>query len=177
MRRRRLATTALALTLALSGCAHDSVGGAAEISAETPPISSTARGVRTAQADNQEGKVSGTVVHFAAGSTDVEVTIHEDTPTTRDFLSMLPMTLTFADFNGMEKIGYLPRGLDTTGNPGMAPEIGDLFSYIPWSNLGFFYDVGSLGFSKQLVRIGTTDDLDAVKELDGRQVTIDVARR
>lgn len=124
----------------------------------------------------EEDDVSETIVHFTAGSTVVEVTIHEETPTTRDFLAMLPMTLTFEDFNGMEKIAYPPRGFDTTGNEGMAPRVGDLFSYIPWSNLGFFYDTGTLGFSRQLVRIGTTDDLDAVMELDGQEATIDLVR-
>lgn len=117
-------------------------------------------------------QIVGTRVHFTTGSTVVEVTISEDTAATRDFLSMLPMTLDFQDYAGMEKISYPPRGFDTTGNEGMAPQPGDLFSYAPWSNLGFFYDTGSLGHSRDLVRLGTTDDLDAVMDLDGKQVTI-----
>ena len=32
-----------------------------------------------------------------------------DHPAVRDFLSMLPLTVTFEDYNGIEKIGYLPR--------------------------------------------------------------------
>ena len=118
--------------------------------------------------------VVGTIVHFTAGDAVVEVTIHEDTATTRDFLSMLPMTLTFEDYSGMEKIAYPERGFDTTGNEGMKPEVGDLFSYVPWSNLGFFYATGSLGHSTSLVRIGTTDDLDDVMKLDGQSVAITI---
>lgn len=114
-------------------------------------------------------------MRFAAGDTVVRVTIVEDTPTTRDFLSMLPMTLPFEDYAGMEKIAYPPRGFDTTGNAGMTPKAGDLFSSIPWGNLGFFTDAGALGHSDQLVRIGTTDDLDGVMRLDGQDVTIRIA--
>jgi hypothetical protein len=150
-------------------------------SAQTSSASAAAAGQitnETTSKDNtQEDAVTGTVVHFSAGSAVVEVTIRDDTPTTRDFLSMLPMTLTFKDFNGMEKIAYPPRGFDTTDNPGMTPKAGDLFSYLPWSNLGFFYDTGSLGFSDQLVRIGTTNDLEAIRQLDGQEVTITVATR
>ena len=119
--------------------------------------------------------MTGTKVHFTTGPTVVEVTIDESTPATRDFLSMLPLNLPFEDFNGMEKIAYPPRGFDTTGNEGMKPQVGDLFSYIPWSNLGFFYDTGTLGFSRDLVRIGATDDLDSIMKLDGQEVTIEVA--
>ena len=35
-----------------------------------------------------------------------------DNPVTRDFLSMLPLTLEFEDLAGNEKISYLPRDLD-----------------------------------------------------------------
>ncbi|TMS51143.1 cyclophilin-like fold protein [Mycobacterium sp. DBP42] len=173
----QLTVTALVLALTMSGCTHDSGGATAGIAAETSPISATVRGQTTTRDESQEDEVTGTAVHFTTGSTVVEVTINEDTPTTRDFLAMLPITLTFEDFNRMEKIAYPPRGFDTTGNTGMTPKVGDLFSYIPWSNLGFFYNTGSLGFSEQLVRIGTTDDLDAVMRLDGQQVTITVASR
>ncbi len=116
--------------------------------------------------------VAGTVVRFAARDVSVNVTIVDDNATTRDFLSMLPMTLSFEDYNGMEKITYPPRGFTTTGNTGMKPEVGDLFSFIPWSNLGFFYETGSLGFSDKLVRIGKTDDIEGIMKLDGQQVTI-----
>lgn len=75
----------------------------------------------------------------------------------------------------MEKINYPPRRFGATGNAGMAPEVGDLFSYVPWSNLGFFYETGLLGQSRDLIRLGTTDDLEAVMELEGTAVTIDIA--
>lgn len=170
-------TTLLVFGFGLAGC-----GGQPT---EPPTMSSTPAGSPTPteqaslapspeQTATPDQGVAGTVVHFTAGDTVVEVTIHDDTATTRDFLSMLPMTLTFEDYAGMEKIAYPERGFDTTENEGMKPEVGDLFSYIPWSNLGFFYDTGSLGHSTSLVRIGTTEDLDAVMKLDGQSVTVSV---
>lgn len=176
---RLLSVTGAALALALSGCSDNSEGSTVRSTFETSPFSAPPPGETTSetniQDNNQEDVVTGTVVNFTTGSTVVKVTIHGDTPTTRDFLSMLPMTLTFEDFNGMEKIAYPARGFDTAGNKGMTPQVGDLFSYIPWRNLGFFYDTGSLGFSEHLVRIGSTDDIDAIRKLDGRDVSIAVA--
>jgi hypothetical protein len=45
------------------------------------------------------------------------VTIGEDNPAVRDFLSMLPLSLTLEEFNGPEKIAYLPRKLAHAGRP------------------------------------------------------------
>lgn len=78
------------------------------------------------------------------------------------------------DFHGMELIAYPPRDIDTTGAQGMAPEVGDLFVYVPWGNFGFFYDTGSLGFSDDLVRIGVTENIEAIAALQGHDVTITV---
>lgn len=166
----------LALAVRLSACSG-TPDDAPEPDVATPSQTAPTTTPASDQGQDQEGvdTVAGTIVRFTAGSTVVEATIDEDTAATRDFLSMLPMTLEFEDYAGMEKISYLPRGFDTTGNEGMTPEVGDLFSYIPWSNLGFFYDTGSLGHSDQLVRLGATDDLDAVMQLEGQQVTIAVA--
>jgi hypothetical protein len=78
------------------------------------------------------------VVRFTGGDVSVDVTIGSDNATTRDFVSTLPLTLTLEEFNGREKIGYLPRELDVAGVPGSAPENGDLIYFVPWGNLGFF---------------------------------------
>jgi len=162
---------ALALMFGLSGCA-----GQADEPAPPPPAEPRTTPSSPAPEPSQEQGVIGTVVEFAAGTAVVEVTIHEDTPTTRDFLSMLPMTLPFEDYAGMEKIAYPARAFDYTGSEaGITPQVGDLFSYKPWGNLGFFYGVDGLGHSTELVRIGTTEDLGAVMQLDGQDVTIAVA--
>ena len=97
-----------------------------------PPASSTGT------PDEGVDQIVGTVVRFSARSTSVDVTIGEDNPAVRDFLSMLPLTLTLEEFAGREKIAYPPRELAPAGSPGSDPEDGDLIYYVPWGNLGFY---------------------------------------
>ncbi|MDT3315672.1 cyclophilin-like fold protein [Microbacterium sp. KSW4-11] len=117
----------------------------------------------------------GTRVTFAAGDVTVEVTIEQDTPTTRSFLAMLPMTLEFSDFGGKEKVAMPTGEWDFTGAAGLNPKVGDLFSYMPWGNLGFFYNTDGNTFDEALTKIGETGDIDQIRLLDGQQVIIDVA--
>lgn len=68
------------------------------------------------------------------------IAVLDDTPASRDFLSMLPLELTFKDYNGTEKISYLPRKLATQGSPSSCtPEAGAFTYYAPWGNLALFY--------------------------------------
>jgi hypothetical protein len=169
-------TAGLIFALSLAACSAGSGGGSdANTSPATPETSAPAPGAAGASQDGTDGGVVGTVVRFAAGPTVVDVIIDEDTPTTRDFLSMLPMTLAFEDFNGREKVADPPRPFNYDDATGMTPENGDLFSYMPWGNLGFFYNADGLGHSDDLVRIGRTDAIDEIVRLDGQQVTIEIA--
>jgi hypothetical protein len=133
-----------------------------EVSASTSPSSSTATTASVPAASStdpsrQSSTIEGTVVRFTAGDTHIDVTLDVDNPTTRDFLSMLPLTLSFEEFNGREKISYLPRELDTAGSPGSDPEDGDLIYYTPWGNLGFYYNTAGIGVSDQTIHLGTYD--------------------
>lgn len=63
-----------------------------------------------------------------------------DNPSSRDFLSLLPLTMTFEDFNHIEKISVLPRKLQTAGAPSSCdPDVGTFAYYVPWGNLSIFY--------------------------------------
>jgi hypothetical protein len=122
------------------------------------------------------GEVVGTVVRFTSGDTSVDVTIDEDSPATRDFLSMLPLTLSVEEFNGREKISYLPRELEYEGSPGSDPEDGDLIYFVPWGNLGFYYNTEGIGYSGQRLHLGTYEaSLDELEELEGDDVTVAIA--
>ena len=119
----------------------------------------------------------GTMVRFTAGSASVDVTIGEDNPTVRDFLSMLPLTMTLEEFNGREKIGYFSRELAHEGSPGSNPEDGDLIYYISWGNIGFYYDASGIGYSDQTVHIGTYDaSPEELEALEGQLATIEIVR-
>lgn len=80
-----------------------------------------------------------------------------DSPTTRDFLGLLPITLTLEDYAGTEKIAYLPRKLAEEGAPaGVDPSVGDITYYAPWGNLALFYK--DFGYAKGLIKLGHLDE-------------------
>ena len=123
--------------------------------------------------DTSTAPAAATVVRFSSGDAFVDVTITDDNATIRDFRSMLPLSLRFEEFNGREKISYLPRPLDTTDTPGSDPEDGDLIYYTPWGNLGFYYDAAGIEHSDQVIHLGTfTATVDQLTQLEGGDVTL-----
>lgn len=135
---------------------------------------SIAAGIVTAHAQSPD-EIVGTVVRFTSGSTSVDLTIGEDNPTVRDFLSLLPLTMTLEEFNGREKIGYLSRKLATDGAPGSDPEDGDLIYFVPWGNLGFYYNTAGIGYSDQTIHIGTYDaPLEQLEQLSSGPVRVEI---
>lgn len=80
-----------------------------------------------------------------------------DNPTARDLAAQLPLTLTFADYNRVEKIATLPRPLSTRGVPGGAdPEVNDIGYYAPTGDLVLYY--GDVGYWNGIVRLGVLPD-------------------
>ncbi len=108
-------------------------------------------GIHDARAADQ---VVGTIVRFTAGETAVDVTIGEDNPTVRDLLARLPLTMKLEEYAGREKIGYFSPKLAAEGSPGSDPEDGDLIYFVPWGNIGFYYDASGVGYSDQTIHIG-----------------------
>jgi hypothetical protein len=79
----------------------------------------------------------------------------EDNETVRDFVSLLPLTITLEDYASTEKIADLPR-LSTEDAPtGIDPSVGDITYYAPWGNLAIFYR--DFGYARGLVKLGTID--------------------
>ena len=76
-----------------------------------------------------------------------------DNPTSKDFISLLPLTLTLTDYNNTEKISDLPKRLSTRDAPvGYKPAAGDLTLYAPWGNLAIFYK--GFSYSNGLIALG-----------------------
>ena len=120
--------------------------------------------------------VEGAVVRFATADTAVEVTIGADNPTTRAFVDSLPLTLELEEFQGREKIAYLPDELPTTGVPGSDPEDGDLIYYAPWGNLGFYYNAAGVGHDDSVIHLGTfTASEPDLAALENSTVTVERA--
>lgn len=96
-----------------------------------------------------------------------------DNATSRDFLSLLPMTVTLEDYSATEKITYLPRKLSTAGAPaGSDPSVGDIAYYAPWGNLAIFYK--DFGYSRGLIQLGRIDSgVEALRAPGALKVTIE----
>ena len=99
-----------------------------------------------------------------------------DNPTAHDLVDQLPLTLTFRDFNSVEKIADLPRPLNTAGVPaGSDPDVNDIGYYAPSGNLVFYY--GDVGYWDGIVRVGQFDTEIGIieRQPDGFDVTIEQA--
>ena len=111
----------------------------------------------------------------ATGETPIRVIIEDtvlhgrlwDNATARDLIAQLPLTLTFRDFNSVEKIAQLPRKLSMDGVPsGDDPFPRDIGYYNPSGNLVFYYD--DVGYFTGIVRIGQFDgSVDAIARQSG----------
>jgi hypothetical protein len=99
-----------------------------------------------------------------------------DSKTTRDFISLLPLTLTFEDYAKTEKVSNLPKRLSTEGAPsGSDPSVGDITYYAPWGNLAIFYR--DFGYSRGLVILGKIDgDKEAFNVPGSVKVTIELVK-
>jgi hypothetical protein len=118
-----------------------------------------------------------------AAVTEIRITVNDqtitaqvaDNPTARDLVDLLPLTLRFRDFNGVEKIAKLPRPLTMEGVPaGDDPEINDIGYYAPSGDLVLYY--GDVGYWNGIVRIGRLDaeDMSLIEhQADGFELTID----
>jgi len=94
-------------------------------------------------------------IRMDVDGTAITATLADNT-TSRDFVSLLPLTLTLKDYEATEKISDLPRKLSTEGAPaGSDPSIGDITYYAPWGNLAVFYK--DFGYSKGLIKLGRID--------------------
>lgn len=99
-----------------------------------------------------------------------------DTQAANALYEQLPITLTFEDFNRVEKIGYLSESLPTDHEPdGCDPDVGDLCLYAPWGNLSIFYK--DFRYSDSLIMLGHLEN--GIEELgnidEDFEVTIRVA--
>ncbi|NIE71553.1 cyclophilin-like fold protein [Pantoea sp. Acro-807] len=90
------------------------------------------------------------------GETATATAILFDTPTGRDFASLLPLSLTLEDYDDIERISDLPRRLSTVQAPdGITPEAGDITYYAPWGNLAIF--ARGRAYARSLIPLGKVD--------------------
>jgi hypothetical protein len=161
--KKRLSLLALALAMGLNqiacGAGKDTVGS-------TPPAQTNE--VSSKQADSMKVRITIGEKVFTAALTDSE--------TARDFVSLLPLTLTLEDYAGTEKISDLPKKLSTKGAPaGSDPSAGDIAYYAPWGNLAIFYK--DFGYSNGLIILGKVDgDMEAFNTAGSVKATIELVK-
>lgn len=111
-----------------------------------------------------------TPVATPVGNTAVTITFGDivlsgelwDNPTAQDLMSLLPLDLTFSDYNALEKTAPLPRALTMDGVPaGADPEPADIGYYAPGNVLVLYY--GDVGYWNGIVRLGRMlDNVDQI---------------
>jgi hypothetical protein len=96
----------------------------------------------------------------------------DDNATSRDFVSLLPLTLTLEDYAATEKVSDLPKRLSTEGAPaGTKAVAGDVSYYAPWGNLAIFHK--DFGYAKGLVKLGTLDSgIEILRRAGARKAKI-----
>jgi len=62
-----------------------------------------------------------------------------DSKTAKDFVSLLPLTLTMNDLFGREKFGHLPRPISTEGKRTHTYEVGDIAYWSPGPDVAIYY--------------------------------------
>jgi hypothetical protein len=112
-------------------------------------------------------------IQFLLNGTAVTARL-EDNPATRDFVAMLPMTVTLEDYASTEKIAYLPGKLSTQGAPeGIDPEKGDVTYYAPRGNLALFQK--DFRYSSGLLRLGQIESgFEELLKPGAAQITIEL---
>jgi hypothetical protein len=161
---RRLLTllVAISLAMAVSYAACGAEKGTAKATAPAPTVPTS-----TEQASTMK-------LRLKTGDKVITATLM-DNPTSRDFVSLLPLSVTLEDYAATEKICNLPRKLSTEGAPaGSTPSIGDIAYYAPWGNIALFYR--DFGYSSGLIKLGKIDSAVEVLNTPGSlPVTIELA--
>lgn len=107
---------------------------------------------QTSERSSQQQVEEMTKIRMTIEGTEVTATLADNT-TAREFISLLPMSLTLEDYNKTEKVSDLPQRLSIEGAPeGFDPSAGDIAYYAPWGNLAVFYR--DFGYSRGLVQLG-----------------------
>lgn len=120
----------LFLAFAFATALNDTVHGA-----DNSPTSSAApeQPVETSSQQADTVKIRLTVNGKAVTATLI------DSETTRDFISLLPLTLTMNDLFRREKFAHLPRAISKEGKRMQTYEVGDIAYWSPGPDVAIFY--------------------------------------
>ncbi|MDC7765563.1 cyclophilin-like fold protein [Priestia aryabhattai] len=87
----------------------------------------------------EEVSISNTRIKLTFNNKEVFVRMY-DNPASKDFLAQLPLTVTFEDYIGKEKVSILQKRLSIDDvQAGDLSKKGDFAYYAPWGNVAIFY--------------------------------------
>jgi len=91
-----------------------------------------------------------------------------DSKTTRDFISLLPLTLTMNDLFRREKFAHLPRAISEEGKRTHTYEVGQVVYWSPGPDVAIFYrNDGEKIPDPGIIVIGKIDSGDAALDVAG----------
>jgi len=110
---------------------------------------------RSTSGGDAVSKSSSASIKMTFGKEEIIVKLY-DNPTSKDFLTLLPLTIKLEDHAGTEKVSYIPKKLTTQDAPsGSDPSVGDFAYYAPWGNIAIYYK--DFGYSSGLIILGTIE--------------------
>lgn len=124
----------LVMSFALAPCSSNDNN-----SSETDRDHNTIDNSNRAQEEPTEDSLSDIRIKLSFNKEEVLVRMY-DNPASRDFLAQLPLTVTFEDYVGKEKISILQKKLAADNiQSENQPKKGDFAYFSPWGNLAIFY--------------------------------------
>src|SRR5882724_8497193 len=119
-------------------------------------------------------QVKAMKIKVTVGDSDLTATL-VDSETTRDFVSMLPLTLTMNDLFGREKFGHLPRAISEGGKRTRTYEVGDVIYWSPGPDVAMFYRQDGQSIpSPGIIVMGKIDSgVEALNVAGSMKVTIE----
>lgn len=115
-------------------------------------------------------------ISLKAGDTVFTATLIDD-KTTKDFVALLPLTLTMNDLFGREKYANLPRAISKERKRAHKYEVGDVVYWSPGPDVAIFYRHDGLEIpAPGIIVIGKTDaSVEAFNVASSVKVTADSA--
>lgn len=106
-------------------------------------------------------------LNLIVGESTFTVTLY-DNESTKDFVSLLPLTSTWTDYNRQERRCRLPKRLS---NDGAGEEVnisaGDINYYMPFRNLCIYYQDSGLSFCQVPLGKIDTDGMETIRDMAG----------
>ncbi|SDR01993.1 cyclophilin-like fold protein [Flagellimonas zhangzhouensis] len=126
------------------------------------------------QAQQEQKTITDMKLKISFGDTELTATLY-DNPTSRDLISMLPITTELEDYASNEKIFYPERKLTKDGAPGgYDPSKGDITYYAPWGDVAIFYK--DFSYSSGLISLGRIENngIEQLRLVGSQPVTFEL---